>query len=303
MKTAINLLLLSIICCICCVAFVNAQSYGGRATSINSAITVNGSTSTVLNADTGQLPLSGGNISISAPSTTIPNVLVTGTVSSNVTGFLKSTVSTSTVNDLDIVLPGVRIRANRIVANANCICCPGAGDPTCFANVQIAGLTLTDSAGNQTVVAVNGEANQVVNLPNNLGTITINEQASALGSVSVNGVHIRATQGTTVFNIIAASATAQIQCVTVAPVAAEVKISGKVLSSGGKPVGGVTVTLSDSAGNVRTTSTASNGTYAFEAVEVGQSYIIQASRAGYRFDSVVLDLTDEAVVDFRALPQ
>ena len=302
MKRATNLLLVSTILCFACALTLSAQSFGGRATGINSAITINGSTSVVLSADTGQLVVSGGNLSVTSPSTAIPNILSTGSVSSDVSGALKSTIASSTVNNLDVQLPGVRIRANRILANASCICCPGGGDPFCSANTQIIALTLTDAAGVQTTVQVTGDANQVINLPNNLGTITINEQSSSLGSINVNGVHIRATQGTTVYNIIAASATAQIQCVSVAPVPAEVRVSGRILTAAGDPIPKAFITLTDAAGNTRETTSGGDGSYGFDNVEVGHSYIIQVAKKGFGFEPVLLNLTDTAVIDIQARP-
>ena len=279
-------------------AAVRAQTFGGRATGLNGTFTISGSTSRTMSADTGELNLVGGNISINSPSMSIVGLLSTGAVLSNTSGFLRATATTSTINDFDLVLPGVRIQADRVTANSTCVCCPGGGEGACSAGSRISSLRLTDAAGVQTAVAVTGQANQVVNLPNGLGTITINEQTSGLETMSVNGLHINAiSQSGNVYNLLVGSSRAQISCLSVLPTPAKVSISGRVRTTAGDPLAKTSITLTDAAGNVRSALSASDGTYSFEDVEVGRTYIIQAARRGLTFEAIILNLLDATVVD------
>jgi len=157
---------------------------------------------------------------------------------------------------------------------------------------------LTDAAGNRTAVQVTGQANQVVNLPNGLGTITINEQTSGLETMTVNGLHINATsQNGNVYNLVVGTSRAQVSCLSVLPTPAKVTVSGRIMTAAGDPLAKTAVTLTDSAGNVRSTLSASDGTYSFQEVEVGRTYIIQAARRGLTFEAIILNLLDSTVVD------
>ena len=157
---------------------------------------------------------------------------------------------------------------------------------------------MTDAAGNRTAVQVTGQANQVVNLPNGLGTITINEQTSGLETMTVNGLHINATsQNGNVYNLVVGTSRAQVSCLSVLPTPAKVTVSGRIMTAAGDPLAKTAVTLTDSAGNVRSTLSASDGTYSFQEVEVGRTYIIQAARRGLTFEAIILNLLDSTVVD------
>ena len=67
-----------------------------------------------------------------------------------------------------------------------------------------------------------------------------------------------------------------------APTAATVSIGGRVVT-GGAGIRNVIVTLTDSRGAFRTTLTGSFGMYRFEAVEVGETYILTVTSKKYVF--------------------
>jgi hypothetical protein len=161
-------------------------------------------------------------------------------------------------------------------------------------------LTITDAAGVTTTVNVTGQANQVVNLPSGIGTITINEQTNSFETISVNGLHIVAASNGNNYDIRVASVTTHIACSVALPTPAMVFVSGHVYSSSGEPLSRIVVTISDTSGNVRETATDGNGAYSFADVEAGHSYAIQAKAKGYAFDPVVLDVNDNVSVDIRA---
>jgi hypothetical protein len=62
-------------------------------------------------------------------------------------------------------------------------------------------------------------------------------------------------------------------------------ISGRVLSSNGTPVSGVTVTAVKTGGGTYTATSNNNGIYALAKVPSGSSYNLSASKSGYTFDS------------------
>jgi hypothetical protein len=88
-----------------------------------------------------------------------------------------------------------------------------------------------------------------------------------------------------------------------APTAASVSIGGRVLTDGGAGIRNVIVTLTDSRGAFRTTSTGTFGMYRFEAVEVGETYILTVTAKKYVFanPSQIVAVNEElANLDFVA---
>ena len=77
------------------------------------------------------------------------------------------------------------------------------------------------------------------------------------------------------------------------PTAANVPVRGRVISSGGRALGGARVVLADNAGNTRETVTNPFGFYSFENVAAGRSYVLSASLKRYRFNPVVVNVGDE----------
>lgn len=268
------------------------QSYGGRATGVTATVN-NGTPANYVFADTGQLPASGGNISISVPSSFIPGVMVTGVLTASTSGALRSSQSVTVANDVDIQIGGVRIRANRVTANSGCICCPGVGDGTCGGSTVFNGLTITDQAGTVTNVSVTGEANQVVTLPNGVGTLTLNQQITGTSSITVNGMRVDASVNGTVYTAVVATASSSIECLIVAPTPTEVTVSGRVLDRYGRAISKTTVTLTDgTSGATRSTITNSFGQYAFDAVEAGRTYVLNASHRSYSFSAKAFTAND-----------
>ena len=282
------------------VCAANAQVYSGRAVGILATSTINSATTTHVAADTGPLPPNGQSISITVPSTFVPGSTLTGLLASDTSGILRSSQSASIVNDLDFNINGLRIRANRVVANATCLCCPGSAEGACFGGSIITGLNITDSAGATSNVTVTGQANQVVTLPNGMGTMTINEQVSGFETISVTGLHIVAAQGGNTYDVRVATISSGISCAIVLPTPTWVLVSGRVLDPNGRALTGAAVKLTDMAGNARTATTNSFGHFGFTDVEVGKAYTLQVTRKGFTFDPVVFSLTDALSVDIRA---
>lgn len=89
----------------------------------------------------------------------------------------------------------------------------------------------------------------------------------------------------------------------VAPTAAAVSVSGRVVTAGGTLVSRVIVTLTDMNGKTRSASTNSFGYFRFDNVEAGQTYVLTAINKKYQFTppTQVISLQDNlADVDFIA---
>ena len=85
----------------------------------------------------------------------------------------------------------------------------------------------------------------------------------------------------------------------VMPTAANVSVSGKVLTPDGRGLRNAVVTITDSTGIKRTVTTSSFGLYSFDNLQVGQTYVIRVSSKLYRFSSRLVQVNDTLTdVDF-----
>lgn len=77
------------------------------------------------------------------------------------------------------------------------------------------------------------------------------------------------------------------------PTAANVSISGRVVTAAGVGIKGAYVILTDSEGNARTAFTSAFGYYVLEDVPVGETYILAVSSKRYQFEPRVISVHDE----------
>jgi len=77
-----------------------------------------------------------------------------------------------------------------------------------------------------------------------------------------------------------------------APTAAQVTISGRIMSAKGAALRGAVVKLMDDAGRVRSTVTNAFGYYSFDRVEAGRSFVIGAAAKRYNFTSKLITVSD-----------
>ncbi|HEY8562442.1 MAG TPA: LamG-like jellyroll fold domain-containing protein [Pyrinomonadaceae bacterium] len=84
---------------------------------------------------------------------------------------------------------------------------------------------------------------------------------------------------------------------SLAPTAARVSISGRVLDGGGNGIGGATVTLTDSQGASVSVRTSSFGNYAFPNVAAGEIYVVGVSARRYTFTVSTRALNVEDAVE------
>ena len=84
-------------------------------------------------------------------------------------------------------------------------------------------------------------------------------------------------------------------CTALAPTAAHVRISGRVVDVEGRGLGNVLLTLTDSAGHVATARANAFGYFEFDDVEAGQTYLLAAQAKRYSFSPQVLSVQDDVV--------
>ncbi len=77
------------------------------------------------------------------------------------------------------------------------------------------------------------------------------------------------------------------------PTAANVSISGRVMTAAGRGLPRTTVILTDMDGNSRTAGTSMFGYFRFDDVEVGNTYILTAVSKGYVFEQQTISILDE----------
>jgi hypothetical protein len=87
-----------------------------------------------------------------------------------------------------------------------------------------------------------------------------------------------------------------------APTAAGVEVSGRVLTPDGRGLRNATVTMTDVNGVTRTAVTSSFGYYRFEGVPVGDTFVMTVNSRLYRFTPRVVQVVDTLTyVDFVGL--
>ncbi|MDQ3802030.1 MAG: carboxypeptidase regulatory-like domain-containing protein, partial [Acidobacteriota bacterium] len=78
-----------------------------------------------------------------------------------------------------------------------------------------------------------------------------------------------------------------------APTAASVSVSGKVLSAAGREISGATVTITDSRGESRTAITNAFGYYQFEGVQAGETYLLGVRHKRYQFLNQAINVNED----------
>lgn len=84
--------------------------------------------------------------------------------------------------------------------------------------------------------------------------------------------------------------------------AANVSVSGRVMTAGGSGLSGAVVSMTDSQGVTRTATTSPFGYYRFDEVQAGQTYLFNVSAKRYRFAPRIVTVGDE-LTDLNFTPQ
>jgi hypothetical protein len=297
-------IVLAAVCLVTTTRSIQAQEYSGRATGIRATVITGGVPGTTIAvSDTGPLPSTGGNITVSSAGFTAAGILSAGASTATTSGSGITSQSTTNISTLDVDITGVstdlRVRADTIGANTNCTC--GTGD--CGGGSIVTNLRV-GQAGGGTVITVTGAVNQTVSFTSGTQTVTIviNEQIVTPGNTTVNGLHITSTDSATgvTFDVVAASAYSDIVCLII-PTAAGATVSGRILTPSGDPVSRARVTLVDPDGNVFSAISNPFGYFTLDDVPVQRTYLAGVTHRQYTFESRSLRVLDNvAEFDFIA---
>jgi len=175
-----------------------SSTYSGQATVVNA--TVLGIT-TVL-SDTGPLPSSGDAREASLLEATVPGLLTAEVLHASTIGQGHHSRAEASVANLSLTVAGNTINADFLMARATAECQPGG--PAVSGSSDIAVLVI-----NGQTIAVTGQPNQTILLPNDSGKVVINEQTNNPGDITVNALHV-VVKG--VADIVIAHAHADITC-------------------------------------------------------------------------------------------
>jgi hypothetical protein len=170
--------------------------YSGQATGVRATVL---GTTTVL-SDTGPLPPSGGALEASLLQAEVPGVLKTGVLHASTIGQGNESRSEASAADADLTVGGNSISADFLMARAVATCSQGTASVS--GSSDVARLVI-----NGQTIAVSGQPNQTVDLPN--GRVVINEQTTAPGSITVNALHVTVDG---LADVIVSSAHADIAC-------------------------------------------------------------------------------------------
>ena len=144
------------------------------------------------------------------------------------------------------------------------------------------------SANNQTMS--DGPGSPVVNIGASAGWGRYNADISDFAGKNIQ-VTFHLTSDNTVN--LGGWAIDDVQLYHVGAVAANVGVSGRVVDSKGQGIVRASVTLTGANGIPRTARTNTFGYYRFDNVEVGDSYVLQATAKGYTFAPRVVTVQDE----------
>lgn len=192
---------------------IYAQTYSGQAYAVSATVEVLGNpVVTTAVTDTGDLPIAGGNISLTSVGVNLPGGIVSvGSSNSSTSGGPApgtSSQSGASVNNLNVGILGAGITADAVSSTTSCTC-PG---PVRLGNSVITNLVI---AG--TPIVITGAPNQTVTI--NLAgsrvlTVVINEQILLPRSITVNALHITLEDplNLTTTNVIVASSRSGINC-------------------------------------------------------------------------------------------
>ena len=151
--------------------------------------------------------------------------------------------------------------------------------------------TCSGSGGGTCPASGTGNISASVNIPVG-GTVTFIIQATVSQSASgdlVNTATVTPPEGVTDSNLANNTAT---DVNTLLTTSAGVMVSGRVMAPDGRGIRGARVTIVDPDGVATSVITSSLGYFTFEEVESGDTYVIGVTAKRYRFDSRVIQVSD-----------
>lgn len=110
---------------------------------------------------------------------------------------------------------------------------------------------------------------------------------------SIAGTVGQPIAGTTSSNMLYSLSSGFFTSPPLAPTAASVSVSGRILTTERAGLKNARVNLTDMQGNIRTTTTASFGYYSFSEIEAGQTYILSVISKSYQFAPQVITVMED----------
>lgn len=212
-------------------AEAQVAAYSGQATAVRAEVL---GVTTVL-SDTGPLPSSGGSLSASQASATIPGLLTAGVLTANATGAGDQSHADSSVANLALTVAGNTITADVLTSEATASC--GPEGPAITGGSQVLNLVV-----NGTPIVVTGAPNQTIPLPGGTGQIVINEQQSSVSGnsadLTVNALHVTVTG---IADVVIAHSHADVVCGAAPPCFNGITYSGQATVVRGTVLGSTTV--------------------------------------------------------------
>ncbi len=302
---------------ITCTVIPLSSLYSGRAYGIwlRDSLILNSGVSVIV-ADTGFLPTSGGNISVSTVGASFPPLLGNATVTSNTAGGspVGTSNSSSQVENLDINIPlglpgipALRIRADVLQSQTQCSC--SATTPTCTGSSTLLGLRANVGILN-VPITIDGSPNQhlVIDVLG-LGLVNLvldinNQRTVGAGSITQEALRIGVSvPAVTNLLVVIASSHSDIVC-GLGPSAANISVSGQVFDQQGNFVRNAVVTITGPSGSPRSTRTNAFGNYRFEDLEQNEFYVLDAKNKLYQFQSQAISSTEDVTgLSIFALPE
>ncbi len=181
-----------------------SATFSGRATVIKVTDPVTGP---VALADTGPLQPSGGSQEASLLNAAVPGLLTAQVLHATTIGQGDRSRSEASLANLSLTAGGHTVTAEFLMSRATAVC--SGGGASASGSSEIAALTVDNQS-----VAVSGQPNQTVTLPDGTGQIVINEQppSGRSGDITVNALHVTVNTPAGPVDVVLASAHADITC-------------------------------------------------------------------------------------------
>jgi hypothetical protein len=181
------------------VARADSTTFSGQATVVKATVLGN----TVVLADTGPLPASGGSQEASLLTASVPGTLTAEVLHASTVGQGDRSRSEASVASLSLTAGNNTVSADFLMSRAMAVCGPGGASAS--GSSEIVGLAV-----NNQPISVSGQPNQTIALPDGTGQIVINQQSSSrAGDITVNALHVTTLAGT---DVVISSAHADITC-------------------------------------------------------------------------------------------
>jgi hypothetical protein len=174
-----------------------AVTYSGQATVVRA--TALGSQ--LIDFGTEPLPPSGGEVEASLVNASVPGLLSAEVLHGTAVGEGDRSRAEASVAQLTLTVAGNTVAAGFLMTRAEAQCT--AAGPVTSGSSELAELVINGQA-----IAVSGEPNQTITLPNGI-TVVINEQKTSPGAITVTAVHLMISG---VGEVIISSAHADIDC-------------------------------------------------------------------------------------------